>query len=307
MATISKIDKELSSLGTYEEKLRCWLDLYHENNQAKKHCTWLKIPISIYKKHFEPNSEDKHRLFSHAVTEVKVKFQLKRLNSNFLKQLPKSQDKQKLIASEIQSFEQIINESFDNPTIRKSSSKHRLYYEIIRGEIYNRKHKSNEWIYIADIEHLKFLRSELSEHIVNSELKDSELVELANALNNLKIEKFINILKALFASIPYAIYKKKGESYFHSNVHIILKLLGYVLESEVITNIGRIDSIIQTEKYIYIVEFKLNKVRLGFRQIKNKKYHEKYLNSKKKIYFLVIAFSSKERNITNYKIEKYGT
>ena len=75
--------------------------------------------------------------------------------------------------------------------------------------------------------------------------------------------------------------------------------------NEVETNNGRIDAVLFCDKYIYIIEFKLNqKPGKAIEQIKEKKYFEKYLKDKREIYLLGINFSSQEKNIVEYKEEK---
>ena len=108
------------------------------------------------------------------------------------------------------------------------------------------------------------------------------------------------------ASLPYSI-NKISEGYYHSNVHIILKLLGFDINSEETTNIGRIDATIRFYDYIYIFEFKFDvkkdNSKEALQQIIEKKYSEKFEIDKKKIIAIGVSFSSEERNINGYKIK----
>lgn len=119
-----------------------------------------------------------------------------------------------------------------------------------------------------------------------------------------EIKEFIDILKSLFASLSYSISKSK-EGYYHSNVHLILKLLGFNIRSEEETNKGRIDALINFVNTIYIVEFKFSdkgdSSDKALRQILDKKYHEKYLIEKKKVIALGVSFSNEEKNISGFK------
>lgn len=54
--------------------------------------------------------------------------------------------------------------------------------------------------------------------------------ELRYFLLTKNVPKFIEILKSILASVSYAI-TKVHEGYFHSNVHLILKLLGFEIIS----------------------------------------------------------------------------
>lgn len=82
--------------------------------------------------------------------------------------------------------------------------------------------------------------------------------ELRYSLIKNDIQEFIKILKSLLSSVSYAISKTK-EGYYHSNVHLILKLLGFDIIAEEQTNIGRIDAVIRFIDRIYILEFKFGK------------------------------------------------
>jgi len=120
------------------------------------------------------------------------------------------------------------------------------------------------------------------------------------------IDGFIKLLKSLLASLPYSI-NKISEGYYHSNVHIILKLLGFDINSEEETNIGRIDAIIRFYDYIYIFEFKFDVEKdnseEALQQIIDKNYFEKFKIENKKIIAIGVSFSSKKRNINHYKIK----
>lgn len=86
------------------------------------------------------------------------------------------------------------------------------------------------------------------------EISDTE--KLKRYLLSEKIDKFFEAVQAVFADIPYDINKSK-EGYFHSHLHLILRLIGFEILSEVSTNVGRIDSVIELADIIYLVEFKI--------------------------------------------------
>lgn len=121
------------------------------------------------------------------------------------------------------------------------------------------------------------------------------------------IDEFISNLKSILASVSYSISKTK-EGYHHSNVHLILKLLGFDIISEEETNIGRIDAVIRFTNVIYIIEFKFdnssNSKEKALKQIIDKKYHEKFIIDKKEVIAVGISFSDKHKNISGYSYEK---
>jgi hypothetical protein len=123
---------------------------------------------------------------------------------------------------------------------------------------------------------------------------------LNRALNSRDIPAFFKTLGIFFANIPFDI-TLKDEKYYQSLFYAILTLLGYKVAAEVRTNIGRIDCVLQTDKTIYIIEFKLNDTKeAALQQIHDKKYAEKYLNGDKGIVLLGVEFDQKTRNIGEY-------
>jgi ATP-dependent exoDNAse (exonuclease V) beta subunit len=80
--------------------------------------------------------------------------------------------------------------------------------------------------------------------------------------------------------------------------------IGMFIEAEARTSIGRIDAVAQTEKYVYIFEFKLNRsADEGLKQIHDKTYYQKYLGSGREIILVGANFSTESRNIGEWKTE----
>lgn len=119
-----------------------------------------------------------------------------------------------------------------------------------------------------------------------------------------KYDEFFRDVKSIFASMSYNM--KLTEAYFHSNIHTLLKVLGFNIVSEDETNIGRIDSVIEFAEKIIIIEFKTSSSVIALTQIKEKKYYEKYLSKEKEIYLIGVSCNLSERNINDWKTEKYG-
>ncbi|NPA11884.1 MAG: hypothetical protein GXO62_06550, partial [Epsilonproteobacteria bacterium] len=135
--------------------------------------------------------------------------------------------------------------------------------------------------------------------------------ELKKALTQEDIEKFINTLKIIFASIPYnnLTHIKDYEGFYASVVYVYLQALGFDIVGEDVTNKGRIDLSVFVEEKVYIIEFKIAEKSLDFsagecgalKQIKEKKYYEKYQD--KKVIMVGICFSKEEKNIIKYEWE----
>ncbi len=135
-----------------------------------------------------------------------------------------------------------------------------------------------------------------------SDKTESMLSELSDALKDNDIEYFIENLNILLEGLTYMQAQKK-ENYFHSIFYLVVNLLGFVIESEVLTIRGRIDCVIKTNTHIYIIEFKMDTAKKAIAQIKEKKYHLKYMHDKRSIQLIGIAFDADEKCIKEYLIE----
>ena len=70
------------------------------------------------------------------------------------------------------------------------------------------------------------------------------------------------------------------------------------------TNDGRIDLVLQTEKFIYIMEFKLNgTAEEALQQINDKRYALPFEADGRKLFKIGINFSEKTRNIEKWVVE----
>ena len=128
------------------------------------------------------------------------------------------------------------------------------------------------------------------------------MISLIRALRNDDFETFFDTLRIFFADIPYDLQIKK-EKYYQTVFYLIFSLIGLKVEAEVKTNKGRIDAVI-IDKDVYIFEFKFNGDKDdALRQIKEKKYSEKYQGKEKKIYLFGVEFA--DRNVGEWVVEKW--
>lgn len=78
------------------------------------------------------------------------------------------------------------------------------------------------------------------------------------------------------------------------------------VHTEVLTALGRIDIEVHLAEKIYIIELKCNQpAEQAIQQIHEKRYYEKYLAGNKAVILFGINFDTKERRITDWKLEKY--
>ena len=117
-------------------------------------------------------------------------------------------------------------------------------------------------------------------------------------------EKFMQRLDALFASGDYQV-AGDAELYFQNAVWVIFKMIGFYTEVERHTTDGRMDMLIQTQDFIYIIEFKLDKsANEALQQIKDKQYAKPFEHDTRALYEIGVNFSSRTRRIEGWKIQK---
>ena len=125
---------------------------------------------------------------------------------------------------------------------------------------------------------------------------------LRQAIRECNIDDMMDRIKRIIATIPYQILEKK-EKVYHSHVYTILRTVNENTQSEISTNLGRIDTVMETPDKVFIFEFKMQSALQGIKQIKNKRYADSYLGRNKKVVLIGVQFSETNRNISDYRYE----
>ncbi|MEM1121937.1 MAG: AAA family ATPase, partial [Bacteroidota bacterium] len=116
------------------------------------------------------------------------------------------------------------------------------------------------------------------------------------------LDQVMRIINGLFKSIPFHIFIKEKEAYYHSVVFLVFQYLGQFIDAEVHTSDGRIDAVVQTATHLYIIEFKLDEsADAALQQIIAKYYSAEYSAKDKKILGLGINFSSITKSVDDWK------
>ena len=117
------------------------------------------------------------------------------------------------------------------------------------------------------------------------------------------LSPFIEALKVFFAGVPYMI-DDKDEHHFHAMLYTLFVSFGADVVAEDLSAKGRADLTLKMPKGIYIIELKYNDTaEAALMQIDERGYAHKYALDGRPITKVGIAFSSKERNITEWKSE----
>ena len=110
---------------------------------------------------------------------------------------------------------------------------------------------------------------------------------------------FMERMKSLIADVPYG-DKGTPEDHFQNAVYLLFTLLGYFTRMEDRTSNGRIDLQVETPRYVYIFEFKIDSTaRKAMDQIREKRYWERESVSGKEIFLIGANFDSKSRRLTD--------
>ena len=169
---------------------------------------------------------------------------------------------------------------------------------------------------INDIIHYKLefpnfeVESSLLDHLIDLNLSEEKIhikkQRIICYISEKDNESFQKEMKAFMSRIPNRIHMEH-EYYYQSIFLAWLDALGFVVEGESPTNIGFTDMVLNEEDFTAIAEFKFSKInektnlpiisfdvmlKKALKQIKNKKYYEKYID--KKIIAIAIAFAGKE-------------
>ena len=121
-------------------------------------------------------------------------------------------------------------------------------------------------------------------------------------IRNGNTEQFILRIKSLFADTPYELIKDL-ENHYQNQVWLLHKLLGMYVQAEYHTSFGRIDMVLQTPKFCYVIEFKFDgSAQDALDQISRKDYALPFALSGQQIIRIGMNISSETRNVDGYRI-----
>lgn len=131
---------------------------------------------------------------------------------------------------------------------------------------------------------------------------DSLIASMANHVRSGKPDDFMAELRALLADTPYE-RSRAGEIYFRNLLFIVFRLLGFYCEVEHPTAGGRSDMVIKTERYIYVLELKVDRsADAALRQIEDKGYAAPYATDKRRLFKIGVNFSGEKKRIDEWRV-----
>ena len=118
------------------------------------------------------------------------------------------------------------------------------------------------------------------------------------------IDAFMRRLQSFFADTPYELARDL-ERHYQNVLFIVFKLLGFYTRAEYRTSNGRIDMVVKTDRYIYVMEFKLDgTAEEAIRQINEKGYAAPFTSDGRTLYKIGVNFSNAIRGIERWIVEE---
>ena len=157
----------------------------------------------------------------------------------------------------------------------------------------------------------KEVRHALTQYIMSSYRMDNHaalptVVDFRRALEKNDLPTAMEHINTIFSTIPYDLWQKDNEHFYHALIHLTFVLLGAYVQSEVHTSKGRCDAILHTEKYIYAFEFKLGRnAKIALQQIEDKNYLAPYMDSPKEKIAVGVNFSKVNKCVQQFLTRVY--
>lgn len=119
-----------------------------------------------------------------------------------------------------------------------------------------------------------------------------------------KVDEFMRRLQSLMAGTPYELIREL-ENHYQNVIYIITKLMGFYIEAEYRTSNGRIDLLIGTHQYVYIIELKFDgSAEEALAQIGNKEYALPFATDGRSLLKIGANISRETRNIERWVMTK---
>ena len=117
-------------------------------------------------------------------------------------------------------------------------------------------------------------------------------------------EGFMQRLQSFFAGAKFDQIAKDTENWFQNVVFIVTTLCGLYIEAEHQTSNGRIDLVMKTDKYVYVMELKYDGTpEEALKQIEDKGYAMPWQSDGRKVIKVGANFSSELRRLSGWVIE----
>ena len=134
---------------------------------------------------------------------------------------------------------------------------------------------------------------------------------ICDALNLHDLDTALSIIKAAIADLPTVVKKDMCENYYESATHLMFRMTGYRVISELQNVCGRSDVVVSTKDSVFIFELKMDKGKKfesvandALAQIDANGYCDRFAVSGKKMYKIGVVFSSKGKGLVGWKVKE---
>ncbi|MCR5289377.1 MAG: ATP-binding protein [Treponema sp.] len=165
---------------------------------------------------------------------------------------------------------------------------------------------------------LDFPNREIEEGFLNVLLKkfvkvpDDDIglaaANIVDALDSHNIDGILSIIKAAIADLPTIVKQDMCENYYESVTHLMFRMTGCNVISELQSVTGRSDVVVTTKDAVFIFELKMDKGRAfeevvteALSQIDANGYADRFAVSGKTMYKVGVVFSSEGKGLVGWK------
>ncbi|MBO7612608.1 MAG: PD-(D/E)XK nuclease domain-containing protein, partial [Treponema sp.] len=135
-----------------------------------------------------------------------------------------------------------------------------------------------------------------------------EIANIKRALLQKDVDKVLSIIKAAIADLPTLVKKDMADNFYESVTHLIFRLTGFNVLSELQSVAGRSDVIVTTKDCVFIFELKIDRRRTfvdvaeeALSQIDANGYAERFAVSGKAMVKVGLVFSSEGKGMVGWK------
>ena len=139
---------------------------------------------------------------------------------------------------------------------------------------------------------------------VNKVESPFEIQKFVREVRSGDYDSFFRRLQSFFADTTYEVIREQ-ELHYENVLFIVFKLVGFYTQVEYHTSKGHIDLVLQTDKFIYVIEFKLDgTAEEALQQIHEKHYALPFASDRRKLFKIGVNFSAETRNIEKWIVEE---
>lgn len=130
-----------------------------------------------------------------------------------------------------------------------------------------------------------------------------EIQKFVSEIEQGQPDAFFRRLQSFFADTPYELVKDQ-ELHYQNVLFIVFKLVGFYTQAEYHTSDGRVDLVLKTPNYIYVMEFKLNgTAEEALQQIEEKQYARPFTADPRKLFKIGVNFSKETKSIEKWIVD----